>query len=194
MTNETRRPLQRRYILDVCAELFARHGYRGTSLSMAAERLGVTRQALYYHYPNKTALLAALFDERMAALTLSATSSKPTGGEPRLVAVVRGHLEITFESPARTSVLIHERAETDRIASLHAKERRHAYTTHVATVYAEGVSQGALRPIDASDAATLIVAAADSVVWWCRPRSGLPSEDSVVDDSLYLLLSGYGSG
>lgn len=43
-------------------ELFGRQGYEGTSLREIAERLGITKAALYYHYPSKRDLLAALVE------------------------------------------------------------------------------------------------------------------------------------
>ncbi|GHD30246.1 TetR/AcrR family transcriptional regulator [Nocardiopsis kunsanensis] len=47
-------------IRDVAMELFGRQGYERTSLREIAERLGLTKAALYYHYPSKRDLLAAL--------------------------------------------------------------------------------------------------------------------------------------
>jgi AcrR family transcriptional regulator len=44
----------------VALELFARQGFDKTSLRQIAERLGVTKAALYYHYPSKNDLLLAL--------------------------------------------------------------------------------------------------------------------------------------
>lgn len=58
-------------IRSVALELFARQGFEKTSLREIAERLGVTKAALYYHYPSKNDLLLALVDplhEDMAAL------------------------------------------------------------------------------------------------------------------------------
>ena len=55
MTSDTR---QR--ILDVAAELFAEQGYDGTSLREIAERIGVTKAALYYHFQSKDQILQAL--------------------------------------------------------------------------------------------------------------------------------------
>lgn len=185
--------MKRGDVLRVAAELFARNGYRATNLGMVAERLGVTRQALYYHFGSKSELLESIFEERMTALRLAAASSEPEGPEPRLAAIMRGHLQIILAGPDLTAVLVHERAETDRITTLRAEERREAYTAQVATAYAEGVSQGALEPVDPSRAATIIVAAADSVIWWYRPhRSWVPAR-VVMEDTLRLLLCGFAS-
>ncbi len=50
----------RQRFLDAALELFSEHGFEGTSLQMIADRLAVTKAALYYHFRTKDDLLAAL--------------------------------------------------------------------------------------------------------------------------------------
>ena len=50
----------RERILDVALELFTEEGYDRASLREIAERLGVTKAALYYHFPSKADILFAL--------------------------------------------------------------------------------------------------------------------------------------
>ena len=50
-------------ILHVALELFTEQGYDGTSLREIAERLNVTKAALYYHFKSKEALLLSLMEE-----------------------------------------------------------------------------------------------------------------------------------
>ena len=50
----------RERILDVALDLFLEQGYDGTSLREIAERLGVTKAALYYHFPSKEDIFRAL--------------------------------------------------------------------------------------------------------------------------------------
>lgn len=47
-------------ILDVALDLFADQGYDGTSLREIAERLDVTKAAIYYHFESKDDILLAL--------------------------------------------------------------------------------------------------------------------------------------
>ena len=44
----------------VALELFAENGVEQTSLRQIAERLDITKAALYYHFPSKDELLAEL--------------------------------------------------------------------------------------------------------------------------------------
>ncbi len=50
----------RERILDVALELFTKQGFDGTSLREIAEKLGVTKAALYYYFASKDDILMAL--------------------------------------------------------------------------------------------------------------------------------------
>jgi AcrR family transcriptional regulator len=56
-----RRTDTREKIRAVALELFAEHGYEKTSLREIAERLGVTKAALYYHFKTKEDIVSSLF-------------------------------------------------------------------------------------------------------------------------------------
>jgi AcrR family transcriptional regulator len=49
-------------ILDAARGLFADRGYAGTSIRDLAEALGMTKAALYYHFPGKAEILLALVE------------------------------------------------------------------------------------------------------------------------------------
>ncbi|GAA1950543.1 TetR/AcrR family transcriptional regulator [Catenulispora subtropica] len=68
-TDGTKERIQR-----VALELFVIHGYEKTSLREIADRLGITKAALYYHYASKQELLKSItqplideFEELVAA-------------------------------------------------------------------------------------------------------------------------------
>ena len=60
MTTQTPLGDTRERILDVALELFVEHGYEKTSLREIADRLGVTKAALYYHFRTKEDILAGI--------------------------------------------------------------------------------------------------------------------------------------
>jgi AcrR family transcriptional regulator len=68
MTTQTPRGDTRARIVDVALELFAEHGYEKTSLREIADRLGVTKAALYYHFRTKEDILAGIVDSMSAPL------------------------------------------------------------------------------------------------------------------------------
>lgn len=50
----------RERVLDAALDLFIEHGFDGTSMREIAERVGVTKAALYYYFPSKDDMLMAL--------------------------------------------------------------------------------------------------------------------------------------
>src|SRR5256885_7422913 len=58
----------RERIQAIALELFAEQGYEKTSLREIAERLGVTKAALYYHFKTKEDIVASFMEDRVAAL------------------------------------------------------------------------------------------------------------------------------
>jgi AcrR family transcriptional regulator len=60
-TRQRRRGDTRQRIQDVALELFAEQGYEKTSLREIAERLDVTKAALYYHFKTKEEILVSIF-------------------------------------------------------------------------------------------------------------------------------------
>ncbi|HET9897759.1 MAG TPA: TetR/AcrR family transcriptional regulator [Streptosporangiaceae bacterium] len=50
-------------IQQVAVELFTEHGYEGTSLREIAERLDVTKAALYYHFKSKEDIVTSLVED-----------------------------------------------------------------------------------------------------------------------------------
>ena len=74
-------------IRSAAAELFAEKGYGETSLREIAERLGITKAALYYHYPSKEQLLQAIvqpFFDDIRVLVAQAEQELPSGPALRL--------------------------------------------------------------------------------------------------------------
>lgn len=62
-TSSTRRRIQA-----VALELFTEQGYEKTSLREIAERLGVTKAALYYHFKSKDDIVNSLVEDRIDRL------------------------------------------------------------------------------------------------------------------------------
>ena len=55
-------------IQEVAFELFAEQGYEKTSLREIADRLGVTKAALYYHFKSKDELVTSIVGDFMARI------------------------------------------------------------------------------------------------------------------------------
>ncbi|GAA4059786.1 TetR family transcriptional regulator [Nonomuraea soli] len=58
----------RRLLVAAAAELFAEQGYRRTSFIDIAERAGISRGSIPWHFGNKLGLLEAVLDDRLRAV------------------------------------------------------------------------------------------------------------------------------
>jgi AcrR family transcriptional regulator len=78
-------------VLDAALDLFGERGFEGTSLQDIADRLGVTKAAVYYHFHTKDELLQALvkpaFDDLLALVAEG--ERRPAGAPARIAEVAR---------------------------------------------------------------------------------------------------------
>lgn len=179
-------PVTRERILDQSARLFAKDGYKATNLQHVAEKLNVTRQALYYHFRSKGDILAALFDTVMTRMEESVENARPAEGESRFKALVRAHIAVIVENTDLVAVLLHERSEIAKLKSVPAAARRQAYSNQFIEAYREGVRDGELRSFDPTNAVNAVLAAANSISAWYHAGSPDPSAEiaELLDDIL----------
>jgi AcrR family transcriptional regulator len=60
---------RRRAILDGARRAFAAHGYEGATVRVLERETGVSRGAIFHHFPDKEALFLALAEEDVAEMT-----------------------------------------------------------------------------------------------------------------------------
>jgi len=56
----------RRVLLDTALDLFAEHGFAGTSMRTLARAAGLRESAIYHHFPSKEALFLGVFESVLA--------------------------------------------------------------------------------------------------------------------------------
>jgi AcrR family transcriptional regulator len=71
--------VQRRTI-DVALELFAAEGVGGTSFQMIADRLGVTKAAVYHQFRTKESIVIAVLEVNLAPLELAVADAEAAPG------------------------------------------------------------------------------------------------------------------
>ena len=83
---DTRERIQR-----TALELFTKQGYERTSLREIAERVGVTKAALYYHFSSKEEILGSLVSDAAQSLAdlTEWTRSQPQGAHTRVATLLR---------------------------------------------------------------------------------------------------------
>ncbi|MEV5557779.1 TetR/AcrR family transcriptional regulator [Nonomuraea wenchangensis] len=98
-TSQRARPKDRREAIAlVAAELFCARGYHNVGIEDIAQEVGITGPAIYRHFPNKQAVLAAAVEELVTrfAACVAAGADAPTPGE-RLDAALRALVRYTLD-------------------------------------------------------------------------------------------------
>jgi AcrR family transcriptional regulator len=94
-----RRGDTRARIQHVALELFAEQGYERTSLREIAERLGVTKAALYYHFKSKEDIVRSFTEDYFARLdALIAWGSEQPPGPETARELLDRYISIVMES------------------------------------------------------------------------------------------------
>lgn len=140
---------RRAEIIRTARVLFASRGYAAVSLGQIADGVGVTKSALYNHFPSKealyTAVLCDLMDQIAAAIHRSLV-------EPGLTfkAVLRINLQGALLHPPATADLdermhdVHEYLSPAQQAEV--QEAHNRYMAALIALMERGIAQGFLRP------------------------------------------------
>lgn len=102
-------PSRREQILATAAELFARRGFHGVSVSDLGSACGISGPALYKHFPSKDAVLAAMLvsiSEELLAVGTARSAGATTPTEA-LAALVDWH--VTFAVEHRALIVVQDR-------------------------------------------------------------------------------------
>jgi AcrR family transcriptional regulator len=101
----------RERILDVAQELFTRHGYDKTSLRDIAERLDITKAALYYYFERKEDMLVELHRrlQTLGSDLLDELEAAPDGPARYAIWPRLAERMIDFMVDNRDLILLHDR-------------------------------------------------------------------------------------
>src|SRR5215469_2314195 len=109
-------------LLGLALQLFAEQGYEQTSLREIAERLGVTKAALYYYFKSKEDIVRSLVEEYFGAMDelIAWGKSQPRDRET-MTELVRRYLDIVANGSEVFKMLHQNQAAVSALAA--AKER-----------------------------------------------------------------------
>lgn len=99
---------KRQAILHRTAELFARHGFTGASITMIAEACGMSKALLYHYYRDKEAVLFDILSDHLATLiaAVEEAAAETQSARDRLHAIVGALLESYRDADAEHQVQI----------------------------------------------------------------------------------------
>lgn len=169
---------RREHILNVAARVFARKGFRATSLQEIADEVGVTRPSFYYHFKSKQEILAAILFSALerAESALDEVLAEPGSSVDKVRAFVHSYVGVNTQH-AEVPVLFQSSAELEPEAAEEARLRRSAIDHKLAALIAEGVKKGELRSAAPLISAYGMLGAINWMHTWYKPEGRYsPSE------------------
>jgi AcrR family transcriptional regulator len=99
----------------VAEELFAEHGYAGTSLDAIAAKAGMHKPGICYYFPSKRALYEAVIGEVLDSLEEQANQALSSTGSPRerLLRSIETWVDALAARPTAARLILHEAANPD---------------------------------------------------------------------------------
>jgi AcrR family transcriptional regulator len=189
-TRRGRPGYDQRGILEVAVEAFNEYGYDATSIGVLAERLGLSKSAIYHHVASKDELLRLALDEALDGLegVLTEESAATGPAADRLAHVLRGAVRVLVDRLPYVTLLLRVRGNTD--VERAALARRRAFDRSVAALVENARDEGSVRAdIDPGIVTRLLFGMINSIVEWYRP-GGAESADQLASDVLAVALDG----
>ncbi len=108
----------RERILQVALDLFGRQGYSGTSIRDIANRMGMTKAAVYYHFPSKENLLADILTPAMTRVGHVLTTAGQVRTSEQRRALVTALVDVVGEVGPQVVVMLSDLAVGTHLRTL----------------------------------------------------------------------------
>lgn len=159
-------------IIASAAELFARHGYRATTLQDIADQLGMSKPALYHYIQGKEDLLQpvyiAVLQEAVEELrTTVASSASPS---EKLATAIQKHMERIATKPAMIALSWQTDGDLPESLRTVTDELRREATDLFSRIIAEGVARGEMYTAHPKVAALGLLGMLNWTQRWFRPE------------------------
>lgn len=173
------REFKRQRILEVAERLFYESGYDATTVDLVASELGVTKPFIYNYFPNKTAILEALYEHVAERLLGYMDEDSTRGGAPeaRLRQFVRVFVLENVRNQVASGVYLQEEKHLQPETRGRIKEIERKFNKRLASLVEEGIAKGVFDVDDAHLASLSISGMARWVHRWYRADGRAPAEE-----------------
>ena len=165
-------------IISAAAALFARQGYRATTLNDVAAAIGVKKASVYHYIESKDELLIAIYSRifdriEKAVRPIAALDLSP---DERLRRMIHAHVAIVAEERNMLTVSFQEEAELPEKHQRAIRRRKRAYEKLFEDVVDEGKNKGVFRDVDVGVAVKGLLGMCNWLHTWYRQEHGTPAE------------------
>jgi len=172
------RETKREAILTTAAQLFLEKSYGRTSLNDVAERLSITKPAIYHYFRSKEQILVECYrlGTAMIAETLEQIAAHCGTGIEKVAAFISSYANVMTVNFGRCVMRLDEGdLSGDARAEIRASKRK--IDRRLRSFVQEGIDDGSIAPCDAKLAAFSIAGALNWICMWYEPGGPLSPEE-----------------
>lgn len=169
---------KREAVLKTAARLFLEKSYRRTTLNDVAERLNITKPALYHYFHNKEEILLGCYRWGTALIeeSLNEIASRSGTGLEKVAAFVYSYANVMTINFGRCVMRLDEGDLSSKaLAEVRARKKR--IDRRLRFFIQEGIRDGSIAPCDPKIAAFSIAGAVNWICMWYEPKGSLSAEE-----------------
>lgn len=184
---------EREELLSICVRAFNQHGYEATSMGVLAEKLGITKSAIYHHVKSKEEILSFALNHALAALEEvfeAAETLVNVCATDRVEFVTRQTVFVLVDQLENVTLLLRLRGNSE--VEQKALERRRELTDRLSALVQRAQEAEEVRTdVSARTLARLIFGMINSLATWYRPERG-ENVEKLADAVVLMAFEGMG--
>jgi len=187
----SKKEARREQIFSVGAKLFAEKGYARSGLQELAERLGVTKPAIYYYYRSKEELLYAITDWVMDRVLSDIVSIRESEHPPleKLQELIRRYIVFFASHPAELTIMSTEVDSLGPIFRQKIEDRQREYVDHARGLVADILRVHPARHVHETSVVFALLGGMNWIFKWYDPKGPIPPE-ALAEDFLKVFSTG----
>jgi AcrR family transcriptional regulator len=169
---------KREAVLKTAAQLFLEKSYGRTSLNDVAERLKITKPALYHYFRNKEEILLECYRLGTALIeeTLNEIASHCGTGLEKVEAFIYSYANVMTVNFGRCVMRLDE-GDLSSTALSEVRNYKRKIDRRLRSFIQEGIEDGSITPCDPKIAAFSIAGSLNWICQWYEPEGALPAEE-----------------
>jgi AcrR family transcriptional regulator len=165
-------------VLQTAAQLFIEKSYSRASMNDVAERLNITKPALYHYFQNKEQILLECYrlGSGLIEETLNEIAAHCGTGLEKVEAFIYSYANVMTINFGRCVMRLDEGDLSDE-ARIEVRKYKRKIDRRLRGFIQEGIDDGSITSCDAKIAAFSIAGAVNWICQWYEPEGALPAEE-----------------
>lgn len=169
---------KREAVLQTAAELFIEKSYSRASMNDVAERLNITKPALYHYFQNKEQILLECYRLGTGLIeeTLNEIAAHGGAGAEKVEAFIYSYANVMTINFGRCVMRLDE-GDLSGEARSEVRKYKRKIDRRLRSFIQEGIDDGSITPCDVKIAAFSVAGALNWICHWYEPDGALSGEE-----------------